>query len=326
MTDEKIWQRFTNPATRVVHYAQEETRRLGMHVVGTEHLLLGLLREDNGVAARILGRLGVDLGQAREELARQVAAPAVHADSTARLTLSSNAKKALEYALQEARELNAKLGLRECVDTEHLLLGLLYECSNSDCKATRLLEGLDVDLERVRKEVLIYLGATPSMTPAPGQETPDGDMWQRFTNPAIRAIHFAQEEARRLGMHVVGTEHLLLGLLREGEGVAARMLLRVGVNLDHARAELARQVGAPAVRADNIARLTMSPNAKKVLEYAQQEARKLNAKLGLLDFVDTEHLLLGLLRESSNSGSKAVRLLEGLGVDLDRVRKELTEY
>ena len=155
---------------------------------------------------------------------------------------------------------------------------------------------------------------------------PDGDMWQRFTNPATRVIHFAQEEAKRLGMSVVGTEHLLLGLVREGEGVAARVLERLGVSLGRIRAELARQLGTSEGHTVGSSRLTLSPKAKKALEYALQEARELNPKLGLLDFVDTEHLLLGLIREGSSSGSKAVRLLEALGVDLERVRKEVLNY
>jgi ATP-dependent Clp protease ATP-binding subunit ClpC len=153
---------------------------------------------------------------------------------------------------------------------------------------------------------------------------PDGDMWQRFTNPATRVIHFAQEEAKRLGMNVVGTEHLLLGLVREGEGVAARVLERLGVSLGRVRSELTRQLGTPEGHSVGSSRLTLSPKAKKALEYALQEARELNPKLGLLDFVDTEHLLLGLIREGS--GCKGVRLLEGLGVDIERVRKEVMNY
>jgi ATP-dependent Clp protease ATP-binding subunit ClpC len=153
---------------------------------------------------------------------------------------------------------------------------------------------------------------------------PDGDMWQRFTNPATRVIHFAQEEAKRLGMNVVGTEHLLLGLVREGEGVAARVLERLGVSLGRIRSELTRQMGTTEAQTVGSTRLTLSPKAKKALEYALQEARELNPKLGLLDFVDTEHLLLGLIREGS--GCKGVRLLEGLGVDVDRVRKEVMSY
>lgn len=156
---------------------------------------------------------------------------------------------------------------------------------------------------------------------------PDGDMWQRFTNPATRVIHFAQEEAKRLGMSVVGTEHLLLGLVREGEGVAARVLERLGVSLGRVRSELNRQLGAletPPTTQQN--RLSLSPKARKSLEQAMDEARELNPKLGLLDFVDTEHILLGLIRDGSGSVNKAVRLLEGLGIDIERLRKEVLNY
>ena len=153
---------------------------------------------------------------------------------------------------------------------------------------------------------------------------PDGDMWQRFTNPATRVIHFAQEEAKRLGMNVVGTEHLLLGLVREGEGVASRVLERLGVSLGRVRSELTRQLGDEATNPTTSSRLTLSPKAKKALEYALQEARELNPKLGLLDFVDTEHLLLGLIRHDSDC--QAVHLLEGLGVDIERVQKEVMNY
>lgn len=169
MPDGDMWQRFTNPATRVIHFAQEEAKRLGMNVVGTEHLLLGLVREGEGVAARVLERLGVSLGRVRSELSRQLGTPEGHSVGSTRLTLSPKAKKALEYALQEARELNPKLGLLDFVDTEHLLLGLIRE--GSGCKGVRLLEGLGVDIERVRKEVMNYLGGTPSVTPAARQRS-----------------------------------------------------------------------------------------------------------------------------------------------------------
>ncbi len=115
--------------------------------------------------------LGVSLGRVRSELARQVGAPESHVVGSTRLTLSPKAKKALEYALQEARELNPKLGLLDFVDTEHLLLGLIREGSSSGSKAVRLLEGLGVDLERVRKEVMNYLGGTPSMAPTTRQRS-----------------------------------------------------------------------------------------------------------------------------------------------------------
>jgi len=148
----------------------------------------------------------------------------------------------------------------------------------------------------------------------------EDDMWKRFTSPATRVVHFAQEEARRLGQSVVGTEHLLLGLVREGEGVAARVLERLGVSLGRVRHEVARQAGTTEVRPVPHAPMSLSAKAKRVLEYALEEAKDLNPKLGLPHYVDTEHLLLGLVREGSGTAAK---ILRNLGVDLDRVRREV---
>jgi len=346
MTDGDLWQRFTNPATKIVQFAQEEARRAGVLVVGTEHLLLGCLREGEGLAARVLERLGVSLGRLHAECTSQFGTFESLPLGTERVTLSPQAKTALENALTEARDLNPRLGLREYVDTEHLLLGLLRD--SGDNHAVSLLMSLGVSVACVREEVMQCLNMpsqqaasdqigseNPPFPPVPPTDSPigltgktmaDGEMGQRFTNPATRVIHYAQEETKRLGMNVVGTEHILLGLVREDEGVAARVLERLGVSLGRIRSELNSQVDASEGHAVGSTRLTLSPKAKKALEYALAEARELNPKLGLLDFVDTEHLLLGLVREGASSGSKAVRLLEGLGVDLERVRKEVMQY
>ena len=151
----------------------------------------------------------------------------------------------------------------------------------------------------------------------------DGEMWQRFSNSATRVIHFAQKEAKRAKTHIVGTEHLLLGLVREGEGVAARVLERLDVTLGRIRAEVERQDVGTEEPALESPRLLLSVSAKKVLEDAIEVAREINSQLGLLDYVDTEHLLLGLLREGSGAGSKAIRVLEGLGVEPERVRTDV---
>lgn len=167
-----------------------------MHVVGTEHILLGLVREGDGAAARVLERLGISLGRVRAELARQVSAPEGHVVGATRLTLSPKAKKALEYALQEARELNQKLGLQDYVDTEHLLLGLMRKGSGSDNTAIRLLEGLGLDIEQMHREVMIYLGIiAPTQAPAAEQGTPDAPPKQ-FSSEAAYA------QALALGIRV----------------------------------------------------------------------------------------------------------------------------
>jgi len=148
----------------------------------------------------------------------------------------------------------------------------------------------------------------------------DGELLQRFTPPAIRVVQYAKEEARRFRGNTVGTEHVLLGLIREQDGVAARVLERLGVSLGRAQNEIRRQMEMTDTRAPGQGSRSWSPGARRVLELALDEARELNPKLGLPNFVDTEHLLLGLIRETD---STAVRVLRALGVELETVRREV---
>jgi ATP-dependent Clp protease ATP-binding subunit ClpC len=157
---EELWQRFTGPATRVVQYAQEEARKLGGNTVSTEHVLLGLLRESDGIAARVLERLGVSLGRVRNEIHRQLGFIDNRISTEAPTNWSPKAKRVLELALEEAGELNPRLGLPNYIDTEHILLGLIRE---GEGQAARVLRALDVDLDRVRREIVSQLGGTPAL-------------------------------------------------------------------------------------------------------------------------------------------------------------------
>ncbi|HUT75554.1 MAG TPA: ATP-dependent Clp protease ATP-binding subunit [Armatimonadota bacterium] len=160
MSDGELWQRFTAPATRVVQYAQDEARKLGGSTVGTEHVLLGLLREGDGIAARVLERLGISLGRVRSEIHRQLGLIDNRISTEAPINWSPKAKRVLELALEEASELNPRLGLPNYIDTEHILLGLIRE---GEGQAARVLRSMDVDLDRVRKEVVNHLGGTPAL-------------------------------------------------------------------------------------------------------------------------------------------------------------------
>ncbi|HUT75092.1 MAG TPA: 6-carboxytetrahydropterin synthase QueD [Armatimonadota bacterium] len=151
----------------------------------------------------------------------------------------------------------------------------------------------------------------------------DGDLWQRFTDPATRVLQYAQDEARKLGASTVGTEHVLLGLLREGDGIAARVLERLGISLGRVRSEIHRQLGPIDNRISTEAPINWSPKAKRVLELALEEANELNPRLGLPSYIDTEHILLGLIREGEG---QAAGVLRSMGVDLDRVRKEVVNH
>jgi len=138
-------------------------------------------------------------------------------------------------------------------------------------------------------------------------------MWQRFTERARRVVFFAQEEAGRLGENYVSTEHLLLGLVRENDTAAARILDRMGVSLGRIRSEVERQVTRGDGRLGQDMQLT--PRSKRVIDLAYDESRQLSN-----NYIGTEHLLLGLIRE--NDGL-AGRVLGKLGVELERTRREV---
>ena len=141
------------------------------------------------------------------------------------------------------------------------------------------------------------------------------DTFEKFTNRARIVMALAQDEAQRLGHNYMGTEHLLLGLVREGEGVAAVALNRLGVNLDDARVAVLHIIG----HSDRIVagEIGMTPRAKKVIELAVDEARRMGHH-----YIGTEHLLLGLLREGEGI---AAGVLASLGVNLERARGVIIE-
>ena len=155
-----MWQRFTERARRVIFYAQEEAGRLGENYVSTEHLLLGLVREPDSVAARILERMGVSLSRVRSEIERQVSRGEGRLGQETQLT--PRAKRVIDLAYDEARQLN-----NNYIGTEHLLLGLIRE---GEGLAGRVLAKLGVDLERARREVMA-LQSSDTGAPAPRQRS-----------------------------------------------------------------------------------------------------------------------------------------------------------
>ena len=140
-------------------------------------------------------------------------------------------------------------------------------------------------------------------------------MFERFTDDARRVVVLAQEEARLLHHNHIGTEHLLLGLLREGDGVAAGALTSSGVTLEAARAEVAALVepGEPAASES----VPFTDRAKTVLDLSRREARRLRA-----DRIGPQHLLLGIIRERQGVAAQAIARL---GIDLSDLRQRVTQ-
>jgi Uma2 family endonuclease len=226
----------TPRARRVIEYATEEADELNHKHVGTEHLLLGLLREEEGVAAQVLMNLGltdlvrvrlVTLAMVRLEKVKVPQAPLPAQGPECERPnegiamfegFTDRARKVMKLADKEARRFN-----HEYIGTEHILLGLVKEGSGV---AANVLKNLDIDLRKTRREV------EKNIQPGPRLVT----MWKLPLTPMARkVIEHATEEAGKLGHKPPGTEHLLLGLLREQEGVAAQVLRNLGLDLDKVR-------------------------------------------------------------------------------------------
>ncbi|NLO92343.1 MAG: ATP-dependent Clp protease ATP-binding subunit [Elusimicrobia bacterium] len=139
----------------------------------------------------------------------------------------------------------------------------------------------------------------------------------RFTDRAQKVILIAQEEAKRLNHDYVGTEHMLLGLVALGEGVAAQVLTSLGIDFRRVRAEIEKIVGAGESMM-LVGEIPFTPRAKKVLEYAVEEAQHMGHT-----YIGTEHILLGLIREEEGV---AARVLENLGLKLEAVRESVLEF
>jgi ATP-dependent Clp protease ATP-binding subunit ClpA len=140
-------------------------------------------------------------------------------------------------------------------------------------------------------------------------------MFERFTDRARRSLFLSQEEARLLNHNYVGTEHLLLGLVSEGQGVAAKALQSLGISLEAVRAQVEEIIGQGQTAPRG--HIPFTPRAKKVLELSLREATQLGH-----NYIGTEHLLLGLLREGEGV---AAQVLVKLGADLSRVRQQVIQ-
>jgi len=288
MKDRDRFDKFTERARKVLSLAQEEAQRFQHNYIGTEHLLLGLVRERDGAAAKVLASLGIDLNKVRDAVEFIIG----RGDRIVlgEIGLTPRAKKVIEFAVDEARRSN-----HHYIGTEHLLLGLVRE---SEGIAAGVLESVGVNLENVRRQTIQVLRHQ--------------DRFNKFTEEAILALSLAQKEAQRFQHPSVDTEHLLLGLLCEGEGVAAKVLTNLGIKPSKVRNTVALVVGFgdSAVMGE----IDLTPRAKKVIELAVDEARRRNQQ-----HAGTEHLLLSLVHEGEGP---AIDVLRHLNVNLEDVRTQ----
>jgi ATP-dependent Clp protease ATP-binding subunit ClpC len=240
-----MFERFTDRARRVVVLAQEEARMLNHNYIGTEHILLGLIHEGEGVAAKALESLGISLeavrSQVEEIIGQGQAAPTGHIPFTPR------AKKVLELSLREALQLG-----HNYIGTEHILLGLIRE---GEGVAAQVLQKLGADLNRVRQQVIQLLsgytggkgeGQTGERAPS-GSVTFESGEWRsigiakalgRHGNRMVRIQELAEEEAAALGTEDADPGHLWLGSLRYDIEVIEERLSNLNASLEEGRAKI----------------------------------------------------------------------------------------
>src|SRR5882672_9761851 len=171
-----MYERFTDRARKVMQLANQEAQRFNHEYIGTEHILLGLVKEGSGVAANVLKNLDVDLRKIRVEV-EKIVQSGPDMVTMGKLPQTPRAKKVIEYAIEEARNLN-----HNYVGTEHLLLGLLRE---QEGVAAQVLMNLNLKLEEVREEVLNLLGAGVESEEPAQQEKQSGGAKRKSKTPAL---------------------------------------------------------------------------------------------------------------------------------------------
>lgn len=321
--------KFDADARRALSLAQEEAQRFQHNYIGTEHLLLGLVRVEKSVAGQVLNRLGIELVKVRESVEFIIG----RGDRMVlgEIGLTPRAKKVVELAVDEARLLR-----HHYIGTEHILLGLVREGQGI---AAGVLESLGVKLERVRMTVLDVLGKGSGLVnmasayvrgeKAPGAqvstiqdvddlvpEPASADLEERgnfFTIRSRRVLVRAGEEARQYQQEQVGTTHLLLSLLREQNGIAFHVLRHYGLESGRLL-EVIRQLLSDEQLNESGNEQGFTTDGKKAVALALDEAWQMTQIA-----IGTEHLLLGLL----HSEGIASGILITRGLTLEKARAEV---
>ena len=297
--------------------------------VECEHLLMGLLKEGGGIACAVFRSAEIDLDALLEEIGRR--SPPAGAPSDEKLEFSEAANRALDYAQEEGERFG-----HGYIGTEHLLLGILRE---RDGIVSQILTGMDLGLERARRMVLSFVQPTekasdpaghsdsPAAPPADqgeekqeapppaksGPSKPEEQVFVHATQRVQQCLEAARLEARRLNHDFIGTEHLLLGMLRDEGGVACSVLKKLGCDFHEMREEIVSL--SPPGDSPIKGAASFSENSRQVLEMSMREARTMEH-----NYVGTEHLLLGLVCVEEGLAAQA---LLAQGIDYEGLRAEL---
>jgi ATP-dependent Clp protease ATP-binding subunit ClpA len=340
-----MYERFTDRARRAMQLANQEAIRFNHEYIGTEHILLGLVKEGSGIAANVLKNLDVDLRRVRLEVEKLLSVGPGSA-AAGKWPPMPWAKKVIEHAMAEARDLG-----HNYVGTEHILLGLLRE---DEGVAAQVLMNLGLRLDEVRQEVLAILrhGTEVSAPPAP----PD-HLKPPAPEDARSVLRTAEAAAQQSGHSAVCTAYVLLGLVRQSGSLASRVLCHRGVSEQFVIEEVRSACPESPPPPPGSVALPLSLWTHDVLRAALDEARALSPHRELEDqirhldeekeeavaaadfdkaarlrdradelkkalpktswTVGPEHLLLALLRAA---GSEGLRIVQAAGVNPETLR------
>jgi len=307
----------TPASQRVLQLANDEAQRLGHDQIRPEHLLLGLVREDNRFGGQMLREWGVTPERVTDIVTRMTGPSSIRDTPGSMLPISKTLLQVLAYAVEESRALR-----HDTIDPGHLLLGLIRE---SDSVHSDMLRELGLIPDQIRRETLRAAiqretGQSPDTThqgetthasvPAAARRSNLG----RFNQSARRVLQLADDAAARLQQRVIGSQHILIGLVQEQVGVGGRVLRRMGLTPESVIEQAGRftPAAAPGVQPSN--KRELAPQARQVIEYSVEETvRNKDA------YVGTDHLLLGLLRQPDGP---TIDLLRQLDLTPEAVRAE----
>lgn len=305
-------ERLTESARRVVTLATNEALKMRVDAIGTEHLLLGLLGIPDCTAMKILQRSEIRPETIRQAVERE--APKGKSIPSGDLVVSAVAKSAMNLGYAEARKIN-----NSYMDTANMLQGLYLE--REEVAARIMTRFLDYDAVKVE---ILRLQDLPDServaTDLPAATAPrfkelektaaakPGPTWEAFTERARLVAMFAQDEARKLNENMVSTEHLLLGLLRDEDSNAARVLKEMNVSAGRLRFQVAQRIGAGATPTTLPGQL--AARAKRAIDLGFQDA----ALMGK-NYLGTEHILLGLVADPEG---QAGRVFATVGINHDK--------
>lgn len=303
---------FTPRAKRLIEYAWEESEELAHDYIGTEHLLLGLIRENEGVGIRVLENIGIDSNLLKEEVLKHVGpASAVATNENPSKVKESGQESKIEF--WDSAVFKSLVNILVSGPAREIGLQLADVChkkfmaiTNQEFdKAAALREQESHLEEELRKIQASNVGAQLSELVLPTVEY--------YTDSLLKAILLAREECRRLHYNNLDPEHLLLGLIAEGAGTTGKVFQSAGLKLDPARLEAEKFISKGFSTIATY--IPFTPLAKEVLVQAQTEAKR----CGLL-YIKKEHLLMVLLDEPKGNVKS---LFKNLGTDIKKMKEEL---